>query len=103
MTTKIGDSGSAAQASALLAAVVRSESGVDAEVPLGCAVAVSLLRTAGVPAVPPAPLADTPDAVRAALTEAIAQLTAQPDDALTDLMLDAIAEAQAAARRVQSA
>ena len=103
MTTRIGDSGSAAQASALLAAVVRSESGFDAEVPLRCAVAVSLLRAAGVPAVAPAPLADTPDAVRAALTEAIAQLTAQPDDALSDLMLDAIAEAQAAARRVQPA
>ena len=79
MTTRIGDSGSAAQASALLDAVVRSESGIDAEVPLRCAIAMSLLRTAGAPAVAPAPLADTPAAVRAALTEAIAHLTAQPD------------------------
>jgi hypothetical protein len=102
MTTPTGDRGSAAQASALLDAVVCSESGVDAEVPLRCAVAVALLRSAGIPPVPPTPLTDTPDAVLAALTEAIAHLTAQPDDALSDLMLDAIAEAQTAARRVRS-
>lgn len=98
MSTSTGDPVSLAHAAGLLEAIARSESSLDAEVPLRCAVAVSLLRSARVAPVRLPPLADEPVAVATALAEAIAHLVAQPDDALSDLVLDAIGEAQAAAR-----
>ena len=91
-----------AQAAALLEAVARdTERAVDFDVPLRCGQAATLLHgTIGFTPTQIPFVGDVAEDIRGAIDQAVALLSALPDEDLSDPVLDALLQARAAAAAV---